>query len=303
MEVPILHEAPAAPRLPGAGPAFPAAASIGRRFPGGAPAVRGRPDPREPSGAAPSAMIVPSPREEAVMGDWCDGHTIGLLPERAALRWGAREALAFQGQRWTFAELSARVDVVAKGLIQLGIAPGDKVALWMVNRPEWIDAMFAIMQIGAVLVPVNTRFRTEDMAYVLGQSEAVAVILGERSGPVGYLAMLREAVPGLGAGRDARAPALRHVIVRSDRAHADTLDWDKMVADGRHLSDKARRERAQAVDPGQSAFVFYTSGTTGFPKGAVHDHRIIRNTRDMGDRMGITANDTILMYLPLFHAF
>src|SRR5262245_49776440 len=68
------------------------------------------------------------------MGDWCDGHTIGLLPERAALQWGAREALAFQGQRWTFAELSARVDAVAKGLIQLGIAPGDKVALWMVNH-------------------------------------------------------------------------------------------------------------------------------------------------------------------------
>jgi fatty-acyl-CoA synthase len=237
------------------------------------------------------------------MGDWCDGHTIGLLPERAALQWGAREALGFQGQRWTFAEVAARVDAVAKGLIQLGIAPGDKVALWMVNRPEWIDAMFAIMQIGAVLVPVNTRFRTEDMAYVLGQSEAVAVMLGERSGPVDYLAMLREAMPALGGGRDARVPALRHVIVLSDRAHAGTLDWDSMVEDGRHLSDRARRERAQAVDPRQSAFIFYTSGTTGFPKGAVHDHRIIRNTRDMGDRMRITADDTILMYLPLFHAF
>src|SRR5262249_38857759 len=182
------------------------------------------------------------------MGDWCDGHTIGLLPERAALQWGAREALAFQGQRWTFAELAARVDAVAKGLIQLGIAPGDKVALWMVNRPEWIDAMFAIMQIGAVLVPVNTRFRTEDMAYVLGQSDARPVTPGGRSGPVDSLAMLREAVPGLGAGRDGRAAALRHVIVLSGRAHADTVDWHSMVEDGRHLSDKARRERAQAVD-------------------------------------------------------
>jgi len=75
---------------------------------------------------------------------------------------------------------------------------------------------------------LNTRFRTEDMAYVLGQSEAVAVILGERSGPVDYLAMLREAVPALGGGRDARAPALRHVIVLSDRDHADTLDWDNV---------------------------------------------------------------------------
>src|SRR5215831_18857004 len=160
------------------------------------------------------------------MGDWDETQTIGLLPERAAQRWGAREALAFQGARWTFAELEAGVDLAAKGLLQLGIAPGDKVALWMVNRPEWLHAMFAIMQIGAVLVPVNTRFRTEDMAYVLGQSDAVAVILGERSGPVDYLAMLREAVPALGGRRDARAPALRHVIVLSDRVHADTIDWD-----------------------------------------------------------------------------
>src|SRR5262245_6984433 len=152
------------------------------------------------------------------MGDWCDGHTIGLLPERAALQWGAREALAFQGQRWTFAELSARVDVVAKGLIQLGIAPGDKVALWMVNRPEWIDAMFAIMQIGAVLVPVNTRFRTEDMAYVLGQSDAAAVLLADRSGPVDYLGMMREVAPALGAQPAPPLPCLPHVVRGSAEA-------------------------------------------------------------------------------------
>ena len=101
------------------------------------------------------------------MEDWYEKQTIGLLPERAAQRWGAREALAFHGRRWTFAELHAGVDAAAKGLLQLGIAPGDKVALWMVNRPEWLHAMFAIMQIGAVLVPVNTRFRTDDMAYIL----------------------------------------------------------------------------------------------------------------------------------------
>jgi len=111
------------------------------------------------------------------MGDWYVKQTIGLLPERAARQWGPREALAFQGRRWTFADLDARVDAVARGLLTLGIAPGDKVALWMVNRPEWIDAMFAIMKIGAVLVPVNTRFRTEDTAYVLAQSDAAAVLL------------------------------------------------------------------------------------------------------------------------------
>ncbi len=237
------------------------------------------------------------------MRDGDDRQTIGLLPERAAGQWGAREALAFQGRRWTFAELHAGVDAAAKGLLRLGIAPGDKVALWMVNRPEWLHAMFAIMQIGAVLVPVNTRFRTDDMAYVLGQSDAVAVILGERSGPVDYLGMMREVSPALGARPDARFPALRHVIALSDRAHVDTTGWRDMLEDGRHVSDHELRKRAHAVDPAQSAFVFYTSGTTGFPKGAVHNHRIIRNTSDMAGRMGVTGDDVILMYLPLFHAF
>jgi fatty-acyl-CoA synthase len=237
------------------------------------------------------------------MGDWYDRQTIGLLPERAARQWGPREALAFRGQRWTFAELSARVDAVAKGLLQLGIGPGDKVALWMVNGPEWIDAMFAIMQIGAVLVPVNTRFRTEDVTYVLGQSGAVAVMLAERSGPVEYLCMMREVAPALGTRPDPRVPALRHVVVLAERAQAHAVGWHEMLEDGRRVSDDAVRERARAVDPEESAFIFYTSGTTGFPKGAVHDHRIIRNTWDMGDRMGVTADDVILMYLPLFHAF
>jgi fatty-acyl-CoA synthase len=237
------------------------------------------------------------------MADRYEKQTIGGLPERAAWQWGAREALAFQGRRFTFAELAARVDAAAKGLLALGIASGDPVALWMVNRPEWIEAMFAVMKIGAVLVPVNTRFRTEDMAYVLGQSDAAAVILAERSGPVDYLAMMREVAPGLGARSDPRCPALRRVVVLSDRPPAGAVGWRAMLEAGARTSDAALAERARAVDPEESAFIFYTSGTTGFPKGAVHGHRVARNAWDHGDRMGISVNDTILMYLPLFHAF
>src|SRR5262245_21428438 len=190
------------------------------------------------------------------MGDWHERQTIGLLPERAARRRGARQALVFQGMRWTFAEFHAGVNAAAKGLIQLGIAPGDRVALWMVNRPEWLHAMFAIMQIGAVLIPVNTRFRTADMIYVLGQSDAVAVILSDRSGPVDYLGMMREVVPGLGVRPDARLPVLRHVIALSDRTHADTIDWRSVLDDGRRVRDAALGERARAVDPRDDAFVF-----------------------------------------------
>src|SRR4030095_6170664 len=134
------------------------------------------------------------------MRDCFSKQTLGSLPERAAQRWGAREALYSKGQRWSFAELSASVDRLARGLIALGVSPGEKVALWMVNRPEFIEAMFAVIKIGAVLVPINTRFRTDDVAYVLGQSDATTLITAERSGPIDYLAMVQELVPSLAGG-------------------------------------------------------------------------------------------------------
>jgi fatty-acyl-CoA synthase len=237
------------------------------------------------------------------MADWYAEQTIGSLPERAARQWGAREALAFQGRRWSFAEVDARVDALAKGLLELGIGPGDKVALWMVNRPEWVDAMFAVMKIGAVLVPMNTRFRTEDMAYVLAQSDASVVLLAERSGPVDYLGMMREVAPALGARPDPRFPCLRHVVVLSESAPAGATGWSALLERGAAVAPERLRERAARVDPDDIAFMFYTSGTTGFPKGAVHRHRMVRNAWDHGDRMGLTPADVILMYLPLFHAF
>src|SRR5258708_7324641 len=178
-----------------------------------------------------------------------DTPPLGSLPERAALRWGSREALAFQGRRWTFAEIDERVDAVAKGLLSLGIRPGDKVALWMVNRPEWIDAMFAIMKIGAVLVPVNTRFRTEDMAYILAQSDADAVLLADRSGPVDYLGMIREVVPALGSRPDPRFPCLRHVVVLADRPDHAVADCHEALDPATPVPPPAPRQRAPPLHP------------------------------------------------------
>src|SRR4029434_2634885 len=103
-----------------------------------------------------------------------------------------------------FRSLAAGVDRVARGLIALGVRPGDKVALWLVNRPEWIEIAFAVMKIRAVLVPIHTRLRTEDVAYIVDQSDSATLILSERSGPIDYLGMVRELVPegaAPGAGR------------------------------------------------------------------------------------------------------
>ena len=239
----------------------------------------------------------------AERGDWFEKQTLGSLPARAARRWGSREALCFKGRRLTFADLAAGVDRAAKGLIALGIRPGDKVALWLLNRPEWIEAAFAVMKIGAVLVPINTRLRTEDVAYIADQSDATALILAERSGPIDYLAMVRELVPPGVASAATRLPKLRHIVLFGDAPRPDTVAWSAVLDGGAAVDDAALAARADAVDPEDLAFLMYTSGTTGFPKGAMHCHRIIRNVTERAFRLAITERDVIMMYLPLFHLF
>src|SRR5262249_7202674 len=192
-----------------------------------------------------------------------------------------------------------------RGLIGLGVEPGERVALWMVNRPEFIEAMFAVMKIGAVLVPINTRLRTEDTAYILGQSDSSVLLIADRSGPVDYLGMVRELAPSLRAGApsEGRFTHLRLVVAAGDAPHAETVHWTAAQAAGDRVDDAALVARAGAVEPDATAFFMYTSGTTGFPKGAMHSHAIVRNLVDRAFRMAITPADTIMMYLPLFHLF
>ena len=238
---------------------------------------------------------------------WFPKRTIGSLVDERAVRDGSREALVFEEHRWTFAELGRDVDAVARGLIALGVAPGDKVSLWMMNRPEWICAALAVMRIGAVLVPINTRFRTEDAAYVLGQSDSSTLVIAARSGPIDYLGMVRTLLPTLGSGGDAvsdpKLPALQRVIVLGDGTAPGTIAWSSLLAAGMRVPHDALRARIEAVDPDANSFIIYTSGTTGFPKGVMHSHIMIRNVVDRAFRMGITPADTILMYLPLYHLF
>ncbi len=243
--------------------------------------------------------------------DWFPKQTLGSLPAHAKARWGDREALVVGDQRWTFRALDAEVDRVAKGLMAVGVAPGEHVALWMTNRAEWIFLMFAVAKVGAVLVPLNTRYRTADVGYTIRQSHASTLISLDRSGPIDYIGMLDEALPELKTSAPLALsakeyPKLKRVVLVSDdhvHPHQGTLAWNDLLERGARISDAALAERAASVDPDALLVIVYTSGTTGDPKGAMHSHVVIRNVTDCANRLGITLDDVILNYLPMFHTY
>ena len=230
----------------------------------------------------------------------------GDLADEMAARYPEHEALVFQNERSTFAEVSAEIATAAKALMALGVQRGNHVALWLNNCADWIFLSFALAKVGAVQVPVNTRFRTRDFEYVVRQSDSTMLITHDHSGPIDYLGMVREAVTLPSSGNvveDPNLPELRRVVVLGTCSDAGTINWAEAKRATPEVSDDDLRERAASVDPEDPAMIMYTSGTTGFPKGAVHSHKLIRNVEERGFRMGITPNDVILNYLPLFHAF
>jgi fatty-acyl-CoA synthase len=231
----------------------------------------------------------------------------GDLTDAAAARWGDREALVFRDRRYSFRQIAAEVDRLARGLIHIGVRPGEKVALWLLNCPEWIFAMFALAKIGAVHVPINTRFRTVDLAQVLERSNAATLMTHDVSGPVDYLGMVRELASFEGGEsrrvRSARLPDLERVVVLSDRKYPGAWSWPELLASAATVDPASLAARAAAVRPSDTAFIMYTSGTTGFPKGVMRDHTLLAHMVDRYRRLQSSERDVFVNYLPLFHIF
>ena len=245
------------------------------------------------------------------MGEWFERVALGALPSRAARRFAAREALVFEGRRWTFEAFDRDVDRAARGLLAAGVTPGEKLALWLPNRPAWLHAFFGALKIGAVVLPLNIRLRTRDLEYALAASDSSTLVLADRSGPIDFLEMALELEPGLRAGPlearpDRRCPLLRRVIVDGAARASEApgiLSWDELLERGEEVPASRLAALAAEVDPEAPALIMFTSGSTGNPKGVVHCHRLVRNVTDQANRLGIGPRDRTLMYLPLFHVF
>ena len=231
--------------------------------------------------------------------------TIGDMFDETAEKYPDKEALRFQGQGRTYHELQENANSLAKGLIKLGVEPGERVGIWMPNCPEWIYSNLAIAKIGTVSIPVNIRFRAREVEYVLKNSGVSALIMADKFLTNYFCDMLYELCPEIqsaepGKLRSANLPQLRSVICLEDKP--GMLKFDQVLTEGSDTTlDNELQQRQDKVQPSEIVNVFYTSGTTGSPKGAMADHNVLTNVANYNEWMQITDQDIVQIPSPLFY--
>ncbi|WP_037361543.1 AMP-binding protein [Amycolatopsis orientalis] len=220
------------------------------------------------------------------------GDTIGDNFDRTVAAFGDRDALVDReaGTRWTYRELAAEVDTLAHGLLAAGIGKGDRVGIWSPNRAEWTFLQYATAKIGAILVNINPAYRSHELQYVLNQAGIRMLVAADKFKTSDYAAMIEEVRPN--------CPGLEAVVLLG------TSSWTELMESGRG-GDPARLAQAQAALSADDPInIQYTSGTTGFPKGAtLSHHNILNNGYFVGELCNYTEQDRVCIPVPFYHCF
>ena len=234
--------------------------------------------------------------------------TIGEVVLEAARRWPDRTAVAFPDVRRTYAQLAEGAWTVARGLYGLGVRGGDHVGILMPNCVDMIDAIFGAALVGAIVCPVNARYRASELAYIVANADHRVLLTSDLSDEhIDYPALIAQALPGLSAGdpldqRLAAAPALRQVVLIGSRPAPGMLDRSRFQALAAGVEEADVREQLRQVDVGDDGLILYTSGTTARPKGCVLSHdSIVGGARSVGARERVGPDDVCWDPLPLYH--
>ena len=238
--------------------------------------------------------------------------TIGQLVDTVAEQFADCKALEYHnsGLSYNYHEFRALCNQVAKGLMALGIERGDHIAIWANNLPQWVLTQFGTGKMGAVLVTVNTSYRSFELEYLMKQSDATTLLLigGVRSDDE-YLKMVYGLCPELetaipGKLHSTRLPKLKNVIFLGEEKHPGMFTWDEMIARGEQVSSVELAERQSRLDPDDPINMQYTSGTTGFPKGVMLTHtNLIGNANSLSECMNFSTADNLCIPVPFFHCF
>lgn len=237
--------------------------------------------------------------------------TLGQILDRTVSKFPDNDAIVYtdRGFRMTYRRFSQAVDEMAKGLMALGIQKGEKVAVWATNIPGWITLQFATAKIGAVLLTVNTNYKTAELEYLLVQSETENLFLIDGFQDTDYVNTVYDLVPELrtqerGRLKAERFPRLKRVGFLGQQKHRGMYSVPEIKALAVMTSDEEYRARQDSLDPHDVVNMQYTSGTTGFPKGVMLTHyNIGNNGYYIGRNQAFSSRDRVCLPVPLFHCF
>jgi fatty-acyl-CoA synthase len=235
--------------------------------------------------------------------------TIGQALARAVERYGEKEAFTYPDRRLSFHDVDRESDAVARALLGFGIKRGDYVAVWMANHSPWAALYFGILKIGAIVVPLNTRSRPDELVFGLEKSAATMLIFKrERKGRTDYGDLLLETIPALKDARPgelhaAALPKLRTIVDVADVPMAGTLSFEGFLARGEDVADADLAAAKLSVHPRDEAVIVYTSGTTSVPKGTQLYHEgMLHSVRWSDSCIALTDRDVYFSLQPVYHS-